>query len=152
MEEKFINSLREVLKNRKPVRNVNIEHRQHLSKLDRIAIFITSHVGTMGFFLIIFTWTVSWLGWNTFAPVELRFDPFPAFVLWLIISNIIQISLTPLIMIGQNLQGRHAEARTEADFEINMRVEKETEAILSHLEKQSELILEILQKLENKNK
>jgi hypothetical protein len=34
------------------------------------------------------------------------FDPFPAFVAYLLISNVIQIFLMPLIMVGQNLQGR----------------------------------------------
>lgn len=152
MEERYIKSLNELKKNRLPVRNVNIEHKQRLSKLDHIAVFITDHVGTMGFFLVIFTWTVLWLSWNTFSPANMRFDPFPAFVLWLIISNIIQISLTPLIMIGQNLQGRHSEARADADFEINTKAERETEVILQHLEKQSEIILEILHKIEGKGR
>ena len=60
----------------------------------------------------------------------------------------IQIFLMPLLMIGQNLQGRHSEARAEADFEVNTRSEAETEAILQHLENQNELILKILGKLE----
>jgi uncharacterized membrane protein len=50
----------------------------------------------------------------------------------------------PLIMIGQNLQGRHAENRAESDFEVNVRAEKEIEVILLHLVHQSELIMEIL--------
>jgi uncharacterized membrane protein len=132
------------------IRNVNQEHRKSLSRLDRAAVWITDHVGTMGFFLIIFCWTILWLSWNTLAPKELRFDPKPAFVLWLFISNMVQIFLMPLIMVGQNLQGRHAELRAEADFEVNVKSEKETEAILQHLEQQNELILKILNKLESK--
>jgi len=89
------------------------------------------HVGTMGFFLLIFSWTVLWLGWNVIAPKSLQFDPYPAFVLWLFISNMIQIFLMPLIMIGQNLQARHAEARAEADFEVNVKAELEIETILA---------------------
>ena len=54
----------------------------------------------------------------------------------------------PLIMIGQNLQGRHAEIRAEADFEVNVRAEKEVEVILMHLENQNDLILKILAKIE----
>ena len=135
---------------RKPLRNINIERRERLSALDRSALFVTKHVGTMGFFLIILIWTIFWLGWNIFGPESARFDPYPAFVLWLFISNMIQIFLMPLIMVGQNLQGRHAEARTEADFEINIKAEREIEAILQHLENQNELILKILNRLEDK--
>jgi uncharacterized membrane protein len=143
-------SLSELKALRKPVRNTNIESKQNLSVLDKLALWITSHVGTMGFFFVIFVWTASWLGWNSLAPKEVRFDPFPAFVLWLFISNMIQIFLMPLIMIGQNLQSNHAEVRAEADFEVNTKAEREIETILMHLENQNKIMIEILEKLEKK--
>jgi hypothetical protein len=49
---------------------------------------------------------------------------------------------------GQNLQGRHSEARTEADFELTTQSEREIEVILQHLENQNELILKIVHHLE----
>ena len=48
----------------------------------------------------------------------------------------------------QNLQGRHAELRARHDDETNVKSEKEIEAILLHLEKQDETMLEILKKIE----
>ena len=137
----------ELKKLRKPIRNVNVLHKESLSLLETFTVKLTDYVGSIGFFLIIFGWTILWLGWNTIAPKEWRFDPFPAFVLWLFISNVIQIFLMPLIMIGQNLQGRHAENRAESDFEVNVRAEKEIEVILLHLEHQNELIMEILKNI-----
>lgn len=131
-----------------PPKNVNKIHKSKLSPLDKIAIFVAEKIGTMGFFFIIFIWTFSWLSWNIFAPKNLRFDPFPAFVLWLFISNLIQLHLMPLIMVGQNIQGKHAELRAEHDYETDKKAEKEIETILLHLENQQELILEILKKLE----
>ena len=77
---------------------------------------------------------------------DVRFDPYPAFVLWLFISNMLQIFLMPLIMIGQNLQSDHAEVRAEADFEVNTKAEREIETILMHLENQNKIIMEILEK------
>ena len=141
-------SLNELRKLRKPVRNVNIVHKQSLTRLERFAVWITDYVGSMGFFIVIFAWTLAWLGWNTLGPSSWRFDPFPAFVLWLFISNVLQIFLMPLIMIGQNLQGCHAEARAESDFEVNVKAEREIETILLHLESQNALILKILDRLE----
>jgi uncharacterized membrane protein len=138
----------EIKKLRKPIRNVNVRHKESLTALERFAVKVTDHVGSMGFFIVIFVWTMLWLGWNTIAPKEFRFDPYPAFVLWLFASNVLQIFLMPLIMIGQNLQGRHAEQRAEADFEVNVRAEKEIEVILLHLEHQNELILRILENIE----
>jgi uncharacterized membrane protein len=140
-------SIKELRKLRRPVKNVNVEHRRSLTRLDRFAVWITDHVGSMGFFIVIFVWTFAWLGWNTLGPSSSRFDPFPAFVLWLFISNMLQIFLMPLIMIGQNLQGSHAEARAESDYDVNVKAEREIETILLHLEHQNDLILKILDHL-----
>lgn len=131
-----------------PIKNVNVVHRSKMSKMDKLALLITERIGTMGFFFIIFTWTVIWLGWNVLTPKNLRFDPYPAFVLWLFISNLIQLHLMPLLLIGQNIQGKHAELRSEHDFETDKKAEKEIETILLHLVHQENLILEILKKIE----
>jgi uncharacterized membrane protein len=141
-------TLAELKKLQKPLRNINAEHKKSLTLMERLAVWITDRVGTMGFFIIIFSWTIFWLGWNTLAPSNVRFDPLPAFAMWLFISNMIQIFLMPLIMVGQNLQSRHAEIRAEADFEVNNKAEREIEAILMHLENQDELISKILARLE----
>lgn len=137
-------SVSKLKKLRKPL----VKHKENVSIIDRLAVLITQNVGTMGFFLIIFSWTMIWLLWNTLGPTEYRFDPFPGFVLWLFISNMIQIFLMPLIMVGQNLQGRYSDNRAENDFEVNVRAEREIEVILLHLENQNQLILQILNKIE----
>ncbi len=139
-------SIEEIKNLRKPLRNVNVEHKESLTTLEFFALKITRNVGTMGFFFIVFFWTVIWLGWNTLGPEKFRFDPYPAFVLWLFISNMVQIFLMPLLLIGQNLQNKHAEVRSEADFDINSKAEKEIETILIHLENQNE----ILERMEKK--
>jgi uncharacterized membrane protein len=147
-----INTLQDSLQDFKtlpPLRNANIDHKQNLSLLNKSALWITNHVGSMGFFLIIFCWTVLWLGWNIFGPQHFRFDPYPGFILWLFISNVMQIFLMPLIMIGQNLQSQHAELRAEVDFEINTKAELEIQRVLIHLEKQNALILEIIERIGN---
>lgn len=135
---------------RKKMRRTDIEQKEQLSLLEKGAVFVASHVGSPGFFVIIFCWTVFWLSWNTLAPVVARFDPYPAFVLWLFIANMFQIFLMPLLMIGQNLNSRHADARAEADFEVNTKAEFEIEVVLQHLENQNTMILQILERLEHR--
>ncbi len=144
-----VKELKEILV---PVKNTNMIHRKRLPPLDKLALFVTNKIGTMGFFFILFIWTFIWLLWNMFAPANLRFDPFPEFVLWLFISNLIQIHLMPLIMVGQNIQGKHAELRAEHDFETDQKAEKEIETILLHLENQQQLMLKILDKIEKLEK
>lgn len=145
-------SAKELKKQFGPLKNVNVVHQRQLSPLDKLAIFVTEKIGTMGFFFIIFFWTVIWLGWNIFAPVNVRFDPFPAFVLWLFMSNLIQIHLMPLIMVGQIIQAKHAELRAEHDYETDKKAEKEIETILLHLENQQKLMIEILERIEKLEK
>jgi len=122
------------------------KEKESASKLDELACWITDRVGTMGFFLVIFIWTVVWLSWNLLAPPNLQFDPPMGFVLWLFISNLIQIMLMPLIMLGQNIQGKHAEARAEYDLDVNVKAEKEIETILQHLEYQNNILIAMLEK------
>ena len=129
-----------------PVRNANEVHAEQLSPLEVLATKMTDKVGSMGFFFIILGWTVIWTGYNISAT-ELKFlhwrsfDPFPAFVAYLLISNVIQILLMPLIMVGQNVQARHTEIRAELDFEINQKAEKEIMTVLHHLEHNTKLLL-----------
>ena len=76
MEDNMPASIDALKKNRKQILEKN-EEKKKTSTLGRIAVWITDHVGSMGFFIIISTWTVTWLSWNIFAPKNLRFDPFP---------------------------------------------------------------------------
>jgi len=149
-EKNMAQSLDELRKVRKPYEQAMRLQDTNISFVDKLALWITNNVGSMRFFLIIFAWTILWLGWNMLAPQNMRFDPFPAFVLWLFISNMIQLFLMPLIMVGQNLQSRQADFRAKADYEINKRAELEIETILMHLEYQNKIILEILDDIKKK--
>ncbi len=140
-------TLKELRKRKQPPRNVFAEVDAKATRLQKLACWITERVGTMGFFLIIFVWTVLWLGWNLLAPKSLQFDPPMGFVLWLFISNLIQILLMPLIMVGQNIQGQHAEARAQYDLDVNVKAEQEIETILYHLEYQNNLLIAMMEKM-----
>lgn len=129
------------------IRNVNLEHRERFTTLEWFAISISDRIGTMGFFLLVVLWTVLWFLWNVLAPEAYRFDPYPAFALWIFISNMMQLFFLPLIMMGQNLQGRHAELRAEAEFETGIKAEKEIGMILEQLEKQETLLTQIAEKV-----
>jgi len=128
-----------------PLFNTYAQLRAEMGQLEKLAVWITDHVGTMTFFLLIVIWTALWLGWNFFAPPNLQFDPPMGFVFWLFISNLIQIMLMPLLMIGQNIQGRASEARAEHDLEVNIKAEAEIELVLHHLERQNEMLAAMLQ-------
>jgi len=130
------------------IKNSNHLYQTILKDSQKFAIWSTNKVGTIGFFFLIFTWTTLWLGWNILAPKHLQFDPPSAFVFWLFISNMIQIFLMPLIMIGQNLQSKFAEVRAENDYEINLKAEKEIEELKLELVEIKQLLKEINYKID----
>lgn len=134
----------------KPLVDINQEHEDSIKGLEKVAVMVTERVGTMGFFLTILIWTILWCGYNIVASQVhslhwKAFDPFPAFVAYLLISNVIQILLMPLIMVGQNLQGRHSELRAEHDLAVNVKAEEEIEVILMHLEYQQQLLMRLVE-------
>ena len=129
------------------LKNVHEEVVENLSPIDKVALSITKHVGSMGFFILIAIWSLLWLGWNFLAPARLQFDPPMGFVFWLFISNLIQILLMPLIMVGQNVMGVHSEARSEHDLEVNIKAEQEIEIILRKLDHQQQILISMLERM-----
>lgn len=124
-----------------PIPNTNEIHKSRLSGTDKVALFITRHVGTMTFFYFCLVLVSIPLVYNPAMPV-----------VQYISSGYLQLILLPLILVGQNLQGRHSELRAQHDYETNVKAEKEIEAILLHLEKQDETMLDILKRIEKLEK
>ena len=84
-------------------------------------------MGTARFLMWMTVFVVCWVGWNTLAPTDLRFDTYPFIFLTLILS--LQASYAaPLILLAQNRQesrdkvvgeqDRQANARAHADMEF----------------------------------
>ena len=146
-----VKSLTELRQRRKalPPKNTYKQVVQNLSTMNKVALFITDRVGTFGFFLIIFAWTVIWLAWNTILPASqalrsghgLRPLPLP-----------LQRHSDPADAAdhgrGQNLQGDALDgARAEHDLDVNVKAEEEIEVILEHLEYQNHVPMRMVEKL-----
>jgi uncharacterized membrane protein len=116
--------------------NPNDAVTSNYSRLDKIAIAITGKVGTMKFALVIISWTFFWLAYNGLAGLIgfTPFDSMPALVAYLLISNVIQICLMPLIMVAQNMDSRHSEALAEQDHIVNKATLKALTMVLTALD------------------
>jgi uncharacterized membrane protein len=116
------------------VRNVNKEHKESLSTQEKIALYITKGVGSM------------WCAY-VFAVIALISLPDairsgrPAIISW-IAQTFLQLVLLSIIMVGQNVSSKHSELRAEADYEVNVKSEKETEEIKKSLEEIKKLLTE----------
>jgi uncharacterized membrane protein len=111
----------------------------------RIGQAVTTAVGTMGAFYFFAASMAAWMLWQSEA--QHPFDPYP-FAFLLFLGNIVQLLLMPLIMVGQNIQTAHADARAEADFEVNRRAEDEIGKLLAGLREIDLRTLEIVRRLE----
>lgn len=137
--------------------NVNIKHRRSLKFQDRIALTITTAIGTMYAVYFFALFMAGWMIWQTFLDKK-PFDPFP-FAFLLFLGNIIQLLLMPLIMVGQNLQGRHAAIRAEEEYKTTESSYKDIEEILLHLhdqdkemQKQLDMLIELSQSIKRQTK
>jgi uncharacterized membrane protein len=127
------------------VKRRDVVARQGLNQ--RIAVRVTMVVGTMWAFYFLALWMFSWIGWQTTGKLNLIKDPYP-FAFLLFLGNIVQLLLMPLIMVGQNVQSAHADARAEADFQVNQKAEAEIEKLLEGLRQIDQRTLDIVQRLE----
>lgn len=142
----------EYLNLRRAPENVNLKHKQGLNFQDKVALVITKAVGSMYAVYVFILFISGWIIWQLNDPKSL--DPFP-FIFLLFIGNVVQLLLMPLIMVGQNLQGRHAERRVEEEFKTTETIYKDIEKIFIHLDKQDKEIqkqTELLNKLLEKKK
>jgi len=117
------------------IRNVNKEHKDSLTKAQRVALFITNHIGTIEFAIFCVLLVSIPLIWKSTMSVILYIS-----------SGYLQLVFLPLIMVGQNLQSRHSEKRAESEYELNVKNDQQIKSILEKLEKQEELIKELLNK------
>ncbi len=144
---KIWEATRQLIRARPKVRNVNEELAAERSSVnERIADRTTALVGTMYAFYLFAVLMGGWILWQGYLASK-PFDGYP-FPFLLFLGNIVQLLLMPLIMVGQNVQGRAQARQATADFETNVKAEKEIETVLMHLEHQNELMLEILRRLE----
>lgn len=120
-------------------KNPNILHKKMLGLQDRIALTITTAIGTMYavyFFALVMA---GWMLWQSKFAAQ-PFDPYP-FAFLLFLGNIIQLLLMPLIMVGQNIQNKHAEIRADEEYKTTKSSYRDIENILKHLDEQDKELL-----------
>lgn len=141
-------SIDQILELRKPIVDYYKAHKESRGIAEKFAIWTSNKIGSVGFFIIILIWTAIWLAWNTLGPSEQRFDPFPAFEVWVFVANVIQLCLMPLILFGQKIQERVSEIKSRAEYDLDVRTERELGVMLKLLEKQNKLLESIDSKVQ----
>jgi len=101
--------------------NVNSAFAQNLSFNDRLALVATRVFGSMPTFYLFVVWALL-----PIVPFLRHAEP----IILYVSAGFIQLVALPLISVGQNLLGRHSEARAEADYAVNQKAFADTERLL----------------------
>jgi uncharacterized membrane protein len=105
-----------------------------LGTQDRIALLITGAIGTMYAVYFLAMFMAGWILLQVFLG-KAAFDPYP-FAFLLFLGNIVQLLLMPLLMVGQNLQGRHTEVRAEEEYRRVTKIFHDMGQTMRHLDVQ----------------
>ncbi|GGO84760.1 membrane protein [Nocardioides phosphati] len=107
---------------RKPLRAPKLSTEEFGVFAEKFARFM----GTAKFLIWMTIFVILWLGWNTLAPKDMRFDPYSFTFLTLILS--LQASYAaPLILLAQNRQEQRDKVIAEQDRQANARAHADME-------------------------
>jgi uncharacterized membrane protein len=116
--------------------NVNQQHQDKMSPLDRAGFVITRGVGTM-IAAILFT-ALALIS----LPGAIKTHNVVTIVAW-IAQTFLQLVLLPIIMVGQNIQGKHTELMADEEFKTTQTTYKDLENLILVNQKQLDLLLDI---------
>ncbi len=112
--------------------------RKRITFGEKASDMLTKFLGSWGFIIFLFTFLSTWVIMNGYALIEYElgkpFDPFPFILLNLIVGCLSAI-YTPIILMSQNRQAKKDRIKTEYDYQINKKAEKEIREIKEMLMK-----------------
>jgi uncharacterized membrane protein len=110
------------------VPNANEAMDERITGLQRIADAIAWFSGSMLFLFLNAGFFAVWIGLNTLDLGVPAFDPFPFGLLTMIVS-LEAIFLSCFVLISQNRQSQKDRVRSDVEYEVNVRAEREVAAL-----------------------
>lgn len=130
--------MKEIKKN-----ELKITHPNKLPKTfgQRAADNLTEYMGSWGFIISFLIFLFLWMSINIYGWIH-TWDPYPFILLNLVLSCLAAIQ-APIILMSQNREAQKDRQRSEYDYAVNRKAEKEVELIktqLSRIERKLEKI------------
>ncbi len=132
-----------------PVKNINQIAAEKLTAGQRIADQLAAVMGSWSFIIVQSVMLAIWICLNVAAYIN-HWDPYPFILLNLALSFQAAYA-APIIMMSQNRQAAKDRLMAEQDYEVNLKAEDELKSIMSHLEQQDEVMLDILRRMEGQH-
>lgn len=113
----------------------NSHHRTHGQKA---ADTITKIAGSWGFIIFFFGFLIIWIAFNAYVLIRYEigkpWDNYPFILLNLILSCFAAFQ-APIILMSQNREAQRDRIRSEYDYQVNRKAEKEIEEIQEQLKR-----------------
>ena len=121
-----------VLRNVEEIARLERDNARGASRGARISLAITNRAGTFAFAVLHVLMLAAWMCWNTLAPANRQFDPYPFGLLTMIVS-MEGVLLAVLVLITQNRMSRQTDRRDHLDLQVNLLAEQEMTMVLRML-------------------
>ena len=129
-----------------PVRDLNREADRKLNFADRVADDFARLVGSWVFVLAQVGIMVLWIGLNALNLIR-PWDRYPFLFLNFILTLEAAVWVSVALMAINRLADRD-RLRAQHDYELNVKAEEETRALMNHLMHQDEILLQIVNRLD----
>src|SRR5467141_1157074 len=133
-----------------PVRDLNREVERRLKFTDRVASDFARLVGSWVFVLVQVVLMVVWVLLNAVNLLR-HWDPYPFLFLNLVFSLEAAIWVSVVLMTLNGFADRD-RLRAQNEFELNVKAEEETKALMNHLMHQDEILLQIVNRLDRSDR
>src|ERR1700674_5851948 len=120
---------------------------QHIGFNGRLGAAITRSVGTMWAVYIAVAIQVTWMALSTIGFWEFKKDPYP-FAFLLFLSNIVQLLLMFVIMVGQQVLGAASDKRAVVTYQDAEAILHECLQMQDHLLAQDKALDSIIRRME----
>jgi uncharacterized membrane protein len=133
-----------------PVRDLNREVERRLKFTDRVASDFARLVGSWVFVLVQLGLTVVWVLLNLLNLVH-PWDKYPFLFLNLVFSLEAAIWVS-IVLMTLNAFADRDRLRAQNEYELNVKAEEETKALMNHLMHQDEILLQIVNRLDRSDR
>jgi len=129
-----------------PVRDLNRDSDRRRSAAQQVADALARAIGSWVFLGIQVLLTGSWVILNVLALTD-NLDPTPFPLLNLAFGFEVMVAVIIALM-AMNRAADRERLRAQGDYEMHVKLEEELRAVMTHLEVQDEVFLEIIQRLD----
>jgi uncharacterized membrane protein len=115
---------------------------------ERVADGVAKFGGSWSFIIIFFIGLITYMTINERLGAK-AWDPYPYILLNLVLSMLAAVQ-APVIMMSQNRQDAKDRLRSELDYEVNRRAEREIQRVSAKLREMSERLADVEEKLDSR--